>query len=670
MRENLPATFRNGYVVSSSQKIRRAPGFSAIVVVTLALGIGASTAVFSIVNTVLLQPLPFREPDRLVVVWERQVRVKGPTKLFDLYSDYENWKKNARSFDMVAAVSWAGQAGPEKIMTGDGPARGVFALPATAEFFKALGVAAMRGRTFDVKDAGRGCAVVLTDKFWQSTFGGKADVIGKGVRLDDQVCSVLGVMPPGFAYLPPGAPVSMWRLMETPAKPDDFGVAVLMRLRRGVSMASAQAEVALLHRQAHLHDRWGQQVEPVIYDMHEEVTWLTGRNLKLSVLVLFAAVSFVLLICCVNVASLLLARAVGREREMAIRAALGSGRARLLRQLFAENLVFSSAASILGGALAIAAVRYFRSAHPIEVPPGSEIGVNRAVLGFAALLSIVTAVVFGLAPAWQGARVDLNTALKSAGRTASRARYGRFGKGLIVAETMLTVVLLAGAGLLIQAVNRFAGAPLGFRPDGLMVTAIKLPVSGYHEPEKRAQFYERLGNQLRGIPGVESVALSTARPIVGGGTVDVMEVEGHTAPRADDAADTFQQMVGPGYFGAMGTAVVRGRAFSASDGMGREAVAVVNETLASKYFPNEDPVGRHLRPFAGGAEKRPWLRVVGVVADEQRTTVYQEMAWADQPMLFRPVSQNPPGAIQIITRVSAACRRYDRARCAAEDCGD
>ncbi len=317
--------------------------------------------------------------------------------------------------------------------------------------------------------------VVLGNSFWQSTFAGQKTIFGDSIRLDEQVCAIAGVMPPEFAFLPPEAPVSMWMMMPRPARPDQFAVGVFARLRPGVSFAAAQAETSLLHHQIHEHDRWGAQMEPLLYGLHEEFTWLTGRNLKLSLIVLFAAVSFVLLICCVNVANLLLGRAVGREREMAIRAALGSGRKRLLRQLFTENLMFSMAAAIAGAALAAAALGYFRVAHPIEIPPGTKLELNTSVLAFASVVSVITALLFGIAPAWRASRADLNAVLKAVGKTSSRSvPQQRFSKALIVAEVTLTVVLLAGAGLLIQTVNRFASAPLGFKPKGLLTASIRL----------------------------------------------------------------------------------------------------------------------------------------------------------------------------------------------------
>jgi putative ABC transport system permease protein len=633
----------------ASRLFGRAPGFTAIVVLTLALGIGANTAVFSILNAVLLQPLPYRNPDRLVAIWDREIHAKGTSKLFDLYSDYENWRKNGRSFEAVAAASWATAASPERILTGEGPARTVLALPVTADFFSLLGIPAAIGRTFGPGDVGQGCMVVLAGSFWQSAFGGQQSVVGKAIRLDDQVCTVLGVMPSGFAFLPPEAPVSMWTMMAPPSRPDQLAVAVFARLRPGVSLAGAQAETLSLHHQIHEHDRWGAQVEPAIYGLHGEFTWLTGRNLRLSLMVLFVAVSFVLLICCVNVANLLLGRAVGREREMAIRAALGSGRGRLLRQLLTENLLLSSVASIAGAGLATAAVGYFRVARPIAMPPGTQLELNAPVLAFAALLSIVTALVFGLAPAWRASRIDVHEVLKAVGRTSSRGiRQRRFSKGLIVAEVTLTVVLLAGAGLLIQAVRRFASAPLGFRPDGLLTASLRLPQSGYKEPEKRIQFYERLRTGLSEIPGIQAVALSSVRPIGGGGGEDVVAVEGHPEPGVESVFDTYQQAISPDYFRVMNTPLEQGRFFDPGDRERTEPVAIVNEALVRKYLPNEDPIGKHIRPFAGGNRTAPWLRVVGVVGNQKRTTVYQEMAWVDSPVIYRPLSQNPNAANVIV----------------------
>jgi putative ABC transport system permease protein len=647
--------------------IRRAPGFSALVAGTLALGIGVNTAVFSILHAVLLEPLPYRDSGRLVAIWDREIHAKGTSKLFDLYSDYENWKADAKSFEKVAALTWAAPMG--RVMTGRGQARTVMAIPVTGEFFSLLGVAPALGRTFQAADVGGGCSVVLADSFWRNVLGGNASIVGETLRLDDQGCTVLGVMTSGFAFLPPEAPVTMWALMDRPAKPDSLAVGVFARLRRGAKMEAAQAEVLALHRQIHAHDRWGAQVEPVVYDLHGEFTWLTGRNLRLSVLVLFGAVSFVLLICCVNVANLLLGRALGRRREMALRAALGSGRARLMRQLLAENLMLSIAASLAGAGLAGAAVDYFRAARPVEMPPGVVVSLSAPVLAFTAMLTVVTAGLFGLAPAWSASRVNLSEALKTGGRSTAAGGPGQLGKGLIVAEVMLTVILLAGAGMLIQTMRRFEDAPLGLNPDGLVTALVQLPKTSYADSFQRAQFYERLETELRAIPGVQVAALSNARPISGGGALDVMEVEGHEQPRIENQFDTHIQIVSGDYFRALGTPLQQGRFFESGDREGSEAVAIVNAELARRYFAGENPLGKHVRPFQSGTGERPWLRVVGVVGNEKRTTVYQEMAWVDTPILYRPVAQNPPGSLSVVLRAPYEAGAAIRRKVAAIDAG-
>jgi putative ABC transport system permease protein len=338
---------------------------------------------------------------------------------------------------------------------------------------------------------------------------------------------------------------------------------------------------------------------------------------------------------------------------MALRAALGCGRGRLLRQLLTENLLLSAVASLAGAALAGVAVHYFRVARPIEMPPGTSLELNAQVLVFTAFLSVLTAVVFGIVPAWKASRADLNETLKAGGKASSQDRgHHRLGQALIVAEVMLTVVLLSGAGLLIQTLERFTSAPLGFQPDGLITASLHLPKTGYGDAQQRAQFYDRLETALAGIPGIHSAALSSARPFLGGGSMDVVEVEGHPEPRIDNLFDTFLQTVSKDYFRVMGVPLEQGRYFEPGDREQTQPVAIINEALVRKYFPNENPIGRQARPFNGGKRGDSWLRVVGVVGNEKRTTVYQEMAWIDAPVLYRPVGQNPNSA-NLIARVRA-----------------
>ncbi len=630
---------------------RRAPGFTATVILTLALGIGANTAVFSILDAVLLRPLPYRDPSQLVSVLDREIRSGGRAIFFDLYSDYENWKKNSRTFQGFAAVTWAGGLG--KVMKGRGPARTVTAMPVSADFFSTLGVPAALGRTFEDADFAHGCGVVLSHKFWQSTLGGQSNAIGQPLRLDDQACTILGVMPPGFASYP-NPPSLLWVLMDPPKRPDRLGVFVIGRLKPGVSLAGAQAELIALHRQLHPHDRWGAVMEPAIYELQSEFTWLTGRNLKISLLMLFAAVTLVLWICCVNVANLLLSRSLVRQREMAIRAALGSGRARMLRQLMTESLLLSLIATVLGAAIASGAVDYFRRANPIELPPSTVVEVNAQVLAFTVFLSIATALLFGLVPAWKASRIDLIGALKAGARTSSPdARRHRLGKALIVVEVALTIMLLAGAGLLIRSVENFASAPLGFSADGLMSASLQLPPTSYAKGEQRVRFYGQAFSQLRAEPRLQGLALSTTFPTQGTGPVSVLTVEGRPDPPPNRVLDVGQQTISPDYFRVMRIPLKEGRYFDEQDREQTEPVAIVNQALVAKYFSTEDPIGKHIREFEGPDSQKPWLRIVGVVADEKRTTVTEEMSWTDSPVVYHAWDQNPPLAATLIVRAAA-----------------
>ena len=636
-------------LVYAARNLRRAPAFTAIVALTLALGIGANTAIFSILYGVLLRPLPYRDETRLVAIWGREIHTKGTSKLFDLYSDYQNWKAHGTAFQQFGATTWAGSM--ERTLTGRGAARSFAVQPVSADFFSLLGVPAALGRTFLPEDETRECSVVVAHSFWVSVLGSRKQAVGEGLRLNEQNCTVLGIMPAEFAFYPPNV-AAMWALMPRPQRSDQFAVGVFGRLKPGVSRARAQAEILLLHHQLHEHDRWGQQVEPVVYDLRGEFTFLAGNHLKLSLLVLFAAVGFVLLICCVNVANLLLGRALGRQHEMAIRAALGSGRARMIRQLLTEALLLSAVA--VGGGLALAqgALQYFRAANPIELPPGTSAGVNGVVLGFSAVLGAVTAVLFGLFPAWKLSRTELNQALKAGGRTTPQDFVERrFGQALVLVEIALTVVLLAGAGLLIRSVDRFASAPLGFAPERLVSAGLSLPLSAYARPAQRVQFYDRVLESVRALPQVEGAALSTGYPEGNGGNVVVIAVAGRPDPGPDHVFDTSLQTITPGYFGVMGIPLRRGREFIEADREETDPVAVINDAFAKKYFPDQDPLGRHIREFRQGDNgANPLLRIVGVAGDKKQPSPYNAMEWLDWPLVYRAAAQNAPPAIRLFIR--------------------
>ena len=551
----------------AARTFKRTPGFTAVAILTLALGIGATTAIFSVVNAVFLHPLPYPNADRLVVIWEKLVSdPKGPP-VFDTYRDFEAWKNHSQSFEILAPATWKDGG---RIVTGSGPARDVLALPVGIDYFSLLGAKPEIGRTFQPDDLSRGCTVVLKHSFWTTVLSGKKSVISQHIQLNETACTVIGVMPARFTFYPDA--IAMWMLItpdsEIARDPEHAAVGAFGLLRPGVSIAHAQKEVELLYLNEHRKDAHGIQLRPVVFPLAEEFAYLTGPNLRLSVIVLFGAVGFVLLIACVNIANLLLGRSLVRQRELAVRAALGSGRARLIRQLLTEGLLLSIAGAVLGTLLAVAAVHYFRVLNPIDMPPGNPVAVNLWVLAFSAVLAVVTALVFALAPALKASRVDLVDALKAGGRSASLAPEARaIGKALVAAEVMLSFALLTGAGLLIQSVNRLASVPLGFRPEHLLTMSIGLPKWSYSKPDRRVRFYAQVIDRASMLPGVESAAFTTSLPLSGGRWGgNALTMEGRLEPQPTTAVrDVSQSSITPAYFRAMDVPLERGRLFEDRD---------------------------------------------------------------------------------------------------------
>ncbi len=626
----------------------RSPGFTAILVFTLALGIGANTAVFSIVHAVLLRPLLFKNPAQLYAVWDEDTRVAVPAKRFDVYRDLEFYKDFSHSFTELAGATWSVEP---QVMTGRGPAKDVFAVPVTANFFSFLGVNAAEGRTFTPEDVNRGCTLVLSYPFWKDTLGGQESTVGSTLRLNGRSCDVLGVMPRNFAFLPAGD-TDAW-IAITPASaiardPNRHNMGIFGRLRPRVTPAAAVSELKVLHKQAHANDKHAQNNDPKLFPLSEEFTSLAGMNLRLSLLVLFAAVIAVLLIACVNAANLLLGRSLRRQKELAVRAALGSGRARLIRQLLTENLIPAVIAAILGAGLAVAAVRYFRALDPVTLPPGAVVEVNWPVLAFTAGLCLLTTVVFGFVPAWKGSHADLNEVLKCSGRGnfGDRGKQ-RLARGLVVLEVMLSLVLLVGAGLLIRSVMQFVSEPLGFKTDGVATMSLSLPPAAYATASQRAIFYRRAMDRLAELPELRGWALTTAIPPLGGNASGALSVDGR--PEAENAPnDTREEVVSPEYFHFFQIALLRGREFTSADGPQQQTVAVVNEALVREYFPHEDPIGKQLR--FRGLPRTESLLVIGVVRDEKHFDHAQEMSWVASPLIYRTLWQDPPPQASLLVR--------------------
>ncbi len=631
----------------------RRPGFTAVAALTLALGIGATTAVFSIVSAVLLRPLPYKDPDRLVAVWITSLREKSLAKLFATHRDYEEFRRHSQSLESVAAATWATRTG--RVLTGSGPARAMMTIPATAGFFDTLGVRAELGRTFRSDDEPRGCSVVLAHNYWVSSFGADKTIPGRTITLDQAPCTVLGVMPERFVFYPPVT--QAWILLGANFQPDQdhMFVGIFARLKPGVSREHAQAELRSLFRSIH-KDAETASFQPVVFDLHGEFTFLAGRLLRATLLTVFAAVLLVLLIACLNVANLLTARLSERHRELAVRAALGAAQGRMVRQLFTENLLLGVTGAALGVAIAAAALQYFRAASPIELTAGADVSLNLPVLLFSAGVGLATTLIFGLFPALQASRFDLAERLRSAGRGAIRGRQ-RLSRALIAVEMAVSFLLLTGAGLLIGSALHMYDAPLGFQPDGVLVATLDLPPSRYADTKARQRLYDQLLDRLPGA------ALASRVPPDWGGT-QTLQVAQHPVPEGTAPHDVGAETVSPGYFGLLRIPLRSGRMFDARDRETAQAVAIVNEALVKEYFPDSNPLGAQVR--INGA-RGPWLTIVGVVGNQKHGELMNEMSWVETPGIYRPVAQDPRATLSVVTR--GAGPQEMRAQIAALDPG-
>jgi putative ABC transport system permease protein len=630
--------------------LKKSPVVTSVIVLTLALGIGANTAIFGIVQAVLLRPLPYRDPTRLTLTFDAAVHDRTGV-FFAPYRQFQVWAEKNHSYEAMAAETWA--RGP-RFLLGRGAPQSILAVPVTVDFFSVLGVAPQFGRAFTRDDLSRGCTVVVAHSFWQGHLGADPRIVGTRLALEDSSCTVIGIMPPGFVCFP--APTEIWTLItpgsELDRNPDRNGVAVIGRLKPGVSRSTAEAELRQIARAVDHGQGFGVEMEPVSFDLQQEFIWLVGHNLRLSVLVLFGAVCLFLLIACVNVSNLLLSRLSVRRKELAIRTAMGSSRMRLIRQLLTESLLLCCAASVLGVGIAISAVDFFRVWNPVELPPGATLSVNISVLAFTMGLALATTILFGFAPAWQGSKVSVNQVLKSAGRGGTYRQ--RLSKTLITVEIMFSLALLTGAGLLIRSIANFASAPLGFSPDRLLTMTVNLPPLSYAKSEQRSGLYDEIERRVLALPGVEGLGMTSHLALKGSIGINTITVEGRLpADPKTVILDTEQQYITAGYFRFLGLSFQKGREFERSDRREAPLVAVVNTALVRRYFPNEDPLGKHIR-FSGSPEDNPWLTIVGICANETQGAPLQEMAWADPPIVYRPLAQQPPSTVDVIVRVRSS----------------
>jgi len=613
---------------------RRKPGFAIVAILTLAVGIGSVTAVFSLVQAVLLHPLPYANTDRLVAVWDGHLTDRNLAKIFASYADFEMWRRESLTLEAVAALTWATG---DRTLTGHGDPKVVLAIPASVDFFSLLGVPPAIGRTFEPDDLARGCTLVLSARFWRASLTATRDIVGSSLALDGRACTVVGVMPDRFAFYPAAA--DMWTLI-TPTReqlpPDRYqGVGVFGRLRPGVTRERANQELAALHRSVHAGDSHGTAFGPTVYPLQDEFTWLAGRNLRVTLWILFGAVAVVLVIASVNVGNLVIGRSLARQRELAIRAAIGSGRWRLARQILIEALMLSATGAALGLGIAAAALGALRSQLPVDLPPGTVVALDGRVVAFSIVVSLLTAVLFGTLPAWRSSRGDVQPVLK-ANATADGAPSNRLRSIFVGVQMTCAMALLVGAGLLIQSIVRLGAVPLGFNPDGILTMSLRLPRAAYGRADRRADFYQRLGSDLLSAPGVEGAALTTG--MLRGGGLTLLLVEGRPDPTPETSApDVGVDSVSPDYFRVLDVPLIAGRMFRAADAADAPPVSIVSRALARKYFPDGHAIGSRIR-----TPNTTTSTIVGVVGDQKTMSVYQEMRWVDMPMIFRPIAQTTP----------------------------
>ena len=618
----------------------KSPAFTAVALVALALGIGANTAIFSVVHAVLLRSLPYGDSERLVMVWEHNRRGTRERNVANP-ANYLEWQAQAQSFEGMSAFY-----DTRFNLTGAGDPVEIPAQVATGNLFTVLGAQAAHGRTFAAEDGepGRDDVVVLSHGFWQSQFGGAADVVGKTVALNGQSVRVIGVMPPDFKFFVKenslgGKPAVLWT--PTKFRPEQNRgrfISVVARMKRGVTAEQAQAEMntvsaRLEQARPDVNGNWGSRVVP----LREQ---LSGE-LRTPLLVLVGAVCFVLLIACANVANMMLARAASRSKEIAVRAALGAGRWRVVRQLLTESLLLSAAGGVAGLLLAWWGVDALVALSPPNLIGPEAVGVSLPVLGFTFGVTLLTGVVFGLMPALEASRFDANDALKEGARgTTGSPRSRRLRGAFVVAQVALSLVLLVGAGLMIQSFRRLSSIDPGFDSNNLLTMRVLLPGTKYRDDAARVAFFRQTLERVRALPGVRSASMAQALPFAGIGSATGFQIEGQPELSPADQPTTDVRVTGENYFETMRIPVLRGRVFTSDEAREDRKVVVINETLARKHFPGEDPIGRRIT-IEMKNENEP-SEIIGVVGDAQYAKLEGEpramVYWAHPTLAFSAMS--------------------------------
>lgn len=638
--------------------LRKSPGFAILAIATLALGIGATTAVFTLVNAVLLRALPYHDPGRLVFLWETNPDVPGvPLEAWGaINGDFYDWQKQSRSFSDLALFNTQSLN-----LSANETAIGIIGSRVTGDFFHLLGVAPLLGRTFDADDdePGKEQVAVISHALWQSRFGSDSQVLGKQLLLNARSYRIVGVMPAGFEFPHGSESIEMsgkttdlwipWAMTakEKASRADDPGNAI-GRLRPHVSVAEAQSELNTITAPLNpLHLRMLRHSQVLVRPFDATITGASRRAL----LIFMGAVLLVLLIACSNVAGLVLARATGRVQEVSVRAALGASRSRLIRQMLAESLGLALSGGMLGVLVAFAGLRLMMRLNPGNIPRLDEVSVDWRVLLFCLAISLATVVLFGLFPAVSTSRCNLNEALKrSAGRTLKgSANHAR--QALIVCELALTLVLLAGSGLLIRSFLKLEAVNKGFTLPSTVTMSIRLD-GRYNHPETQDQFFRTVLDRTKSLPGVEAAGAITHLPLCNCESLAMREVEGHPY---DEKILFEERSITPGYFPAMGIPLLEGRLLTEDDVAGRPPVAIVSRGFANKYFPNEGALGKHIARHAadtGLTSSNAWT-IIGVVADVRN----MDLESTPPMQIYTPLWQDGSNAVSIAARTSLSANQ-------------
>ena len=620
-----------------ARMLMKKPGFTLIAVLTLALGIGANSAIFSVVNALLLKSLPFKEPERIVMLWNKGPAAAGGDRVPLAVADLFDLRAQNHSFAEIAAFQYNNYT-----VTGGDTPDWVRGANVTANFFAVLGVQPQLGRTFlpdeDKPDATR--VVVLSDGYWRSRFGADPQLVGRAITLNGNSFTVVGVMPPALHF--PMREAELWtaRRTGTPTRRGPYFYTGVARLKPGVTLAQAEAETRTL--KSSFED---QNFSLTLLPVNDFVV----GEVRPALLALLVAVGLVLLIAAVNVANLTLVRAAARVKELSIRAALGAGRGRILRQLLTESLLLALLGGALGALGAVWGVDLLVRLAPADIPRLEQVVVDGRVLGWTMFISLLTGVLCGLGPAWQSTRLNLNVTLKDGGRgTTEGAGWRRWRNMLVVAELALAVLLLIGSGLLLKSLWRLQQIDLGVNTDRVLTTFVELPGQRYAQSQQQLNFYEQALAQARALPGVRSVALSNSLPPDITEESDDFAIEGRPVGAQQIPPIATIVRVSPDYFSTLGIGVSRGRAFTTADNANAPLVALISETTARRFFPNEDPLGQRINRNDQGPPT--WIQIVGVVKDVKYTGLTDET----QPAIYQPLAQSQSSGIALILKTELA----------------